>query len=77
MRITSKGQVTIPKRLRERIGLLPNTEVVFEELNGAALIRPATSLRDLLEERLRRARGAATAGLTTAEIMHLTRGEEN
>jgi AbrB family looped-hinge helix DNA binding protein len=30
MRITSKGQVTIPKRLREEAGLLPNTEVEFE-----------------------------------------------
>ena len=77
MRITSKGQVTILGRLRERTGLLPNTEVVFEELDGAALIRPATRLRDLLEERLRRAQGAAADGLTTAEIMHLTRGEEN
>lgn len=30
MRITSKGQVTIPAGLRERAGLLPNTEVEFE-----------------------------------------------
>lgn len=77
MRITSKGQITIPARLMERTGLLPNTEVVFEELDGAALIRPATSLRDLLGQRLRRARGAATAGRTTADIMHLTRGRED
>ena len=29
MRITSKGQVTIPQEIRERAGLLPNTEVEF------------------------------------------------
>ena len=30
MRITSKGQVTIPAEIRERAGLLPQTEVEFE-----------------------------------------------
>ncbi|HEY1361054.1 MAG TPA: AbrB/MazE/SpoVT family DNA-binding domain-containing protein [Xanthobacteraceae bacterium] len=30
MRITSKGQVTIPAAIRERAGLLPHTEVDFE-----------------------------------------------
>jgi len=34
MRITSKGQVTIPKDIRERAGLLPNTEVEFEGKTG-------------------------------------------
>ena len=29
MRITSKGQVTIPQAVREHAGLLPNTEVEF------------------------------------------------
>ena len=76
MRITSKGQVTIPVGLRRRLGLLPNTEVVFEELNGGALIRPALSFRDLMAQRLRGARGVASAGRTTDEIMRLTRGEE-
>lgn len=76
MRITDKGQVTIPVGLRRRLGLLPNTEVVFEELNGGALIRPALSFRDLMGQRLRSARGVATAGRTTDEIMQLTRGEE-
>ena len=76
MRITSKGQVTIPVGLRHRLGLLPNTEVVFEELDGGALIRPALSFRDLIVQRLRSARGVAADGRTTDEIMKLTRGEE-
>jgi AbrB family looped-hinge helix DNA binding protein len=40
MRITSKGQVTIPQDIRERLGLLPNTEVEFAVERGAAVIRP-------------------------------------
>lgn len=40
MRITSKGQVTIPQEIRERLGLLPNTEVEFAVERGAAVIRP-------------------------------------
>ena len=77
MKITSKGQVTIPARLRVRLGLLPNTEVVFEEFDGGAVIRPSVSLAELMEQRLRKARGVATGGRTTDEIMQLTRGEED
>jgi AbrB family looped-hinge helix DNA binding protein len=34
MRITTKGQVTIPQEIREELGLLPNTEVTFEIVDG-------------------------------------------
>ncbi len=77
MRITSKGQVTIPASLRLRLGLLPNTEVVVEEVDGGAVIRPALSLGELMDQRLRTVRGIAKGGLTTDEIMQLTRGEED
>jgi AbrB family looped-hinge helix DNA binding protein len=40
MRITSKGQVTIPQAIREELGLLPDTEVEFEVERGVAVIRP-------------------------------------
>ena len=40
MRITSKGQVTIPKGIRERAGLLPNTEVDFRVANGRVVLIP-------------------------------------
>ncbi|MDE0107825.1 MAG: AbrB/MazE/SpoVT family DNA-binding domain-containing protein [Bryobacterales bacterium] len=76
MRINSKGQVTIPVSLRLRLGLLPNTEVVFEESQGGALIRPAARFRELLEERLRKASGVAADGPSTDEILQLTRGEK-
>ena len=76
MRINSQGQVTIPVSLRLRLGLLPNTEVVFEESHGGALIRPLVSLEDLMEQRLRQASGVAANGPSTKEILQLTRGDE-
>jgi AbrB family looped-hinge helix DNA binding protein len=73
MRLTSKGQVTIPQEIRERLGLLPQTEVEFEIDGDAVKIRPArrsTSRGDALVARIR---GVAPRGLTTDQIMALTR----
>lgn len=42
MRITSKGQVTIPQAIREATGLLPHTEVEFTVERGRAVLRPAS-----------------------------------
>lgn len=75
MKITAKGQVTIPYRLRQAFGLLPNTEVIFEAGEDCVVLRSRLSRRALVRERLRRARGAGTGDRTTDEIMHLTRGE--
>ena len=41
MRLTSKGQVTIPLAIRERLGLLPNTEVEFDVVGESVRIRKA------------------------------------
>lgn len=41
MRITSKGQVTIPQEIREATGLLPHTEVEFSIERGRAVLKPA------------------------------------
>jgi AbrB family looped-hinge helix DNA binding protein len=76
MKITSKGQVTIPHRLRQDFGLLPHTEVVFEAGEDGVILRSRLSRRALIRERLWRARGAGTGGRTTDEIMRLTRGED-
>ena len=77
MKLTSKGQVTIPQALREKFGLLPATEVAFEEAEGGVLIKPAAAgRRRQAEDWLRRARGSATTKLSTDEIMALTRGEK-
>lgn len=41
MRITSKGQITIPSEIRERTGLQPNSEVILEVEGNTVRIRPA------------------------------------
>lgn len=76
MKITSKGQVTIPHRLRQAFGLLPNTEVVFEAGQDGVVLRSRLGRRALIRERLRQARGAGTGNRSTEEIMRLTRGED-
>jgi AbrB family looped-hinge helix DNA binding protein len=77
VKLTSKGQVTIPQAFREKFGLLPETEVTFEEVDGGVLIKPAAaSRRRQAENWLNRARGSATTRLSTKDIMSLTRGEK-
>ena len=78
MRITSKGQVTIPQEVRERTGLLPNTEVEFvvegmdvRIVKSGATRRPsrgAVAVRRLREH----GRGVS---MSTDEIMALTRAD--
>lgn len=76
MRITSKGQVTIPIEIREKLGLLPHTEVVFEVEGDSVRLRRADAQPDGRGARLvRRLRGAATVEMSTDEILALTRGE--
>ena len=76
MRITSKGQVTIPIEIRQRTGLLPHTEVRFEvEGDAVRLIREERSKRGRGARLLERMQGKATSGMSTEEIMALTRRE--
>lgn len=77
MRITSKGQVTIPQEIRERLGLLPNCEVKFDIVGDSVRLRKARGQKRRGELFLRRLRGSAPKpGMTTDELMALTRGEE-
>jgi AbrB family looped-hinge helix DNA binding protein len=73
MRLTSKGQLTIPQDIRERLGLLPQTEVEFEIDGDAVRIRPARRSRSRGDALISRMRGVAPRGLTTDQIMALTR----
>jgi AbrB family looped-hinge helix DNA binding protein len=77
MRITSKGQVTIPIDIRERAGLLPLTEVEFE-LDGdvVRIVRAATPKREGRGARLvAHLRGRGDVPMSTDEIMALTRDD--
>jgi AbrB family looped-hinge helix DNA binding protein len=76
MRITSKGQVTIPMSIREKLGLLPDTEVEFEIDRDAVRVRRARAPRapDRGRALIEHMRGRGTRRITTDEIMRLTRG---
>ena len=74
MRVTSKGQVTIPQRIREKLGVLPNTEVEFVEEKGRVYLRKGHKA-DPRPSRFQKLRGIATVKMTTAQILALTRGE--
>jgi len=78
VKITSKGQVTIPKGIRDGFGFMPGTEVEFIEDNGEIRIRKVAGGSNRGKEivdHLRRASGG-TNRLTTEEIMRMTRGED-
>ena len=72
--VTSKGQVTIPKPVRDRLGITPGSEVIFEmEADGRIVLRKADAARPT--SRFEALRGRAGPGPSTDEIMALTRGE--
>jgi AbrB family looped-hinge helix DNA binding protein len=77
MRVTSKGQVTIPAEIREQAGLLPHTDVEFQ-FDGEAvrIIRAQTQRSDGRGARVvAHLRGRGDIAMTTDAIMALTRGE--
>lgn len=75
MRITSKGQVTIPIDIRERAGLSPHTEVEFE-FDGKAARIVRTAARGARGARVAaHLRGCGDVAMSTDAIMALTRGD--
>lgn len=70
MRVTERGQVTIPKNIRERFGFEPETEVEFVVSEGAVLLVHRGGAR---KEAVRRLYGSKGFGATTDELMKLLR----
>lgn len=75
MRITSKGQVTIPQEIREKAGLLPNTEVEFEFDGRTVRIVKAKAGKKPGRGAaiVAKLRGTGDVRMTTDEILALTR----
>ncbi len=75
MRVTIKGQVTIPQHIRVKLGITPYTEIDFaEERKRFYLIKKTTAMPT--KNRFQRFRGIATVKMSTDEIMSLTRGHK-
>ena len=75
MRVTLKGQVTIPIEIRDKLGILPHTEVDFEvHGNTVRLVKaPARRATGRGPGLVARLRGSADVKMTTDEILALTR----
>lgn len=78
--VTSKGQVTIPKEIRERLKIEPGSVVDFEptEDGRVVLVNKGSKARGrrVLTSRFAALRGAATVKMSTRQIMALTRGDD-
>jgi antitoxin PrlF len=72
--ITRKGQVTIPKSIRDLLDLHPGSLVDFERDRDGRIILKKVGAEQ--QSRFARFRGHAGKGMTTDELMALTRGEE-
>jgi len=77
--VTVKGQVTIPKRVREHLGIRPGSGVEFEVgPKGDVLLRKVerSSKHGRPRSRFAAIRGAATVRMSTEDILALTRGKD-
>jgi antitoxin PrlF len=73
--VTSKGQVTVPKSVRDYLGLKAGSAVTFERLDdGEIVLRPAKPRTKVRGSVFAKFRGRATVRMKTEEIMALTRG---
>jgi AbrB family looped-hinge helix DNA binding protein len=75
MKITTKGQVTIPQEIRERLGLLPHTEVDFEVRDDVVVLKKA-EVRRRGRRIVEHLRGRGDVRMSTDEILALTRDVE-
>jgi antitoxin PrlF len=72
--VTAKGQVTIPKAVRDLLGITPGSKVDFHRApDGSVILTRADTKQP--DSRFRRLRGHAGKGLSTDAIMAMTRGE--
>ena len=73
-KVTSKGQVTIPKPVRDHLGIGPGSEVRFRRAaDGSIVIERADGTTQ--PSRFAKLVGSAGPGMTTDELMELLRGE--
>ncbi len=76
MRVTSKGQVTIPRDIRRKLGIASRSEVEFVVEGNTVVVRAVQGAATKGKRLIETLRGRATLKMTTDEIMALTRGEE-
>lgn len=75
MRVSGRGQVTIPKAVRHSLGIVPGTEIQFDRTEDGTVTLTRTDGKRW-RSHFARYRGHAGVGMTTDELMTLTRGTE-
>lgn len=73
-RVTTKGQVTIPKSIREELGIEPGDEVAFEETDAGYIIRKQEPTTAEGGDPFEKYRGSAGNDHTMPERMRRLRG---
>ena len=71
MKMNNSGQMTIPKELRDRFGLNPDSELIVEVSKEGILIKPMPTHREQVNQWFKNEHGNEMATLTTAQIMKL------
>jgi len=74
-RVTRKGQVTIPKRVRDYLGIEPGSTIEFDVTSDGQIVlinQDATPK----PSRFEKVRGTATVKMTTDELMAMLRGDD-
>ena len=74
--VTSKGQVTIPKKVRDLLGIVPGSAVSFELTDTGDVVLRHHERRSRRRRPFARLRGSATIRMSTDEILKLTRGKD-
>jgi AbrB family looped-hinge helix DNA binding protein len=72
--VTSKGQITIPKQVRDLLGIGPGSQIEFQRAPDGRIVLVKVEKKSR-PNRFARLRGHAGPGLSTDEIMAMTRGE--
>jgi AbrB family looped-hinge helix DNA binding protein len=73
--VTSKGQVTIPKPVRDHLGIVPGSQVAFRRAADGSIVIEKADGSEAQPSRFAKLRGSAGPGMTTDELMALLRGE--
>jgi antitoxin PrlF len=73
--VTSKGQVTIPKPVRDHLGIGPGSQIAFRRAEDGSIVIEKADATGRQPSRFAKVRGSAGPGMTTDELMTLLRGE--
>lgn len=74
-KMTSQGRVTVPKWVRDILGIGPGSKLTFDLTRHGEVLLRAEARKPDMPSRFARLRGCATVKMRTDEILALTRGD--